>query len=172
MEALEDLMKTGSLEDLVKTTQSWVKEARNCYAEPINMNDEEFVEMMLVDGCFIVEFMILDYDGCNPLPFTKFQNNVTMSFFYTRLPDIECDLLKLKNQVPFFVLERLFNLIPKHDAPISFINLAYNFFRPQSFDYYELSDVIISSTKSKHLIDHFSYHFVSMMPSDMQKEET
>ena len=37
--------KMDSLEFLVKTTQSWVKEARNCYAEP-------FVQMMLMDSCF------------------------------------------------------------------------------------------------------------------------
>lgn len=47
------------LELLVEITQTWMKEARNCYAESINMSNQDFVKMMFVNGCFIVEFLIL-----------------------------------------------------------------------------------------------------------------
>ena len=52
--------KEKSLEELTKIAQlSWVEEACGCYIYPIDMDDHEFVKMMCVDGCFIVEYFIL-----------------------------------------------------------------------------------------------------------------
>ena len=51
-----------SLKELVKKCHGWMKDAWNCYAEPIEMEEKTFVLMMLVDACFILEFFILLID--------------------------------------------------------------------------------------------------------------
>ncbi|XP_022131632.1 UPF0481 protein At3g47200-like [Momordica charantia] len=45
-----------------KIARDWETRARKCYAEPIDMKSEDFVTMMLVDGCFLVEFFIMGYE--------------------------------------------------------------------------------------------------------------
>ncbi|CAK9312842.1 unnamed protein product [Citrullus colocynthis] len=46
------------VEGILAMAKSWEKEARCCYAQPINKNSYDFVKMMLLDGCFIVELLI------------------------------------------------------------------------------------------------------------------
>ena len=149
--------KMISLEFLVKTTQTLMKEVRNCYAEPVKMSDEDFVKMMLVDGCFIVEFLILYYEQYDPSAFSKIQNNVDLSF-YKRIPHIYIDLIKLENQIPFFLLQHLFDLVPQNYAPSSFIRLTYVFLQCGLIYNYSLSDA--SSIKPKHFVDFLSFFFV------------
>ncbi|XP_038889346.1 UPF0481 protein At3g47200-like [Benincasa hispida] len=111
--------QTRTLNVLVEKAHCWVKEARNCYATPIKMKEEEFVTMMLVDACFIVEFFILKFDDCHPnCKFVQIQENVDISFYEGIEMDIPDDLIKLENQVPFFLLRSLFDLIPKHNVPL------------------------------------------------------
>jgi len=93
-----------------------MKEVRNCYAEPINMNDKEFVNMMVVDGCFLVEFLIQHHNGRYPNTCFQTPNNLDFTF-HQRSIKLFTDLIMLENQVPFFLLERLFRLIP--NIPLS-----------------------------------------------------
>ncbi|CAL2274664.1 unnamed protein product [Prunus armeniaca] len=44
-----------SLEYLVDAMRSMEQHCRDCYEERIDMSSEKFVEMMVVDGCFIIE---------------------------------------------------------------------------------------------------------------------
>ena len=37
------------------------EEARLCYAETVDLSSDEFVEMMLLDGCFILALHASDY---------------------------------------------------------------------------------------------------------------
>ncbi|XP_023547065.1 putative UPF0481 protein At3g02645 [Cucurbita pepo subsp. pepo] len=146
-----------SLEFLQKNTQNWMKEVRNCYAEPINMNDEKFLNMMLVDGCFLVEFLIQHHNRHCPNTCFQTPNNLDLTF-HQRSTELFTDLIMLENQVPFFLLERLFGLIPNITS-VSFIELTYIFFRRELVDNYSLSD--LSSIKPKHLVDFLSFYFVS-----------
>lgn len=142
------------LENLVKNAQSWVEEDRNCYAEPIDMNDKDFIEMMIVDGSFIVEFLILHYGQSDPTAFPKIPNNVDYSF-YKRIPDINLDLVKLENQIPFSFLQRMLDLI---GATISVIQLAHVFLQHGLFNKYHLSNTF--SITPKHFVDFLSLFFV------------
>lgn len=149
--------KMDSLEFLVKATQSWVKEARNCYTEPINMSDEDFVQMMLVDSCFVVEFLILYYVEQHRNSFPQTRDNFDL-YFYQREHEIFLDLIKLENHVPFFVLERLFHLIPQNDTSISFITLTNKFLQRGIVEGYSLPDA--SPIKPMHFVDFLSFYFV------------
>ncbi|CAL5347800.1 unnamed protein product [Camellia sinensis] len=87
-------------------------EARNCYnPEEINVeysSSDAFVEMMLLDGCFILALIEIE------LTFIKGEDPVFMG--RARGPllySIQQDLLLLENQLPFFVLEALYEALRK-----------------------------------------------------------
>ncbi|OMO57031.1 hypothetical protein COLO4_35513 [Corchorus olitorius] len=47
-----------ALEDLLKAIHPLEIKARDCYSEAINLSStDEFIEMMVLDGCFIFEFL-------------------------------------------------------------------------------------------------------------------
>ncbi|KAJ4958486.1 hypothetical protein NE237_025597 [Protea cynaroides] len=75
--------------------------ARRCYSETIEYEyrSYEFVHMMVVDGCFILEFILK----------TNFQEPASDPTWMTHV--IKRDLLLLENQLPLFVLGRLYNLL-------------------------------------------------------------
>ncbi|OAY70494.1 putative UPF0481 protein [Ananas comosus] len=83
--------------------------ARRCYFEPVKLNAKKFVEMLLLDGCFILEFLIKWYQG----------NKDDLFAADWSLPLIRDDLLLLENQIPLFVLDELFELVtPTLDSEI------------------------------------------------------
>nr|GLL43785.1 putative UPF0481 protein At3g02645 isoform X3 [Ipomoea trifida] len=95
-----DLFKEYSTKRLIEL----IDKARSCYAndDTLHMNDEDFVNMLLLDGCFILEFLekyskneVAD-DG-----FMKVEGNVVQTLI---------DMTLLENQIPFFVLFELFKL--------------------------------------------------------------
>ncbi|XP_048235918.1 UPF0481 protein At3g47200 isoform X2 [Ricinus communis] len=138
------------LEDLLKAIKALEMEARECYSETIQLDTDEFVEMMVLDGCFIIELFrkvadVVQVEADDPI----FTMQWIITFFYR-------DLLRLENQIPFFILERLFDLsrIPGEDenpGP-TLSTLALNFFdyalqRPHGFI------AKYSNLKGRHLLD-------------------
>ncbi|XP_038886585.1 UPF0481 protein At3g47200-like [Benincasa hispida] len=181
MESLEDLLKIGTLKALVEKAHCWVKEARNCYAAHINMKEEEFVMMMLVDACFIVEFFILYYDQGHPdCRFSQIQHNVDLSFYKGIVFHIFYDLTKLENQVPFFLLRSLFHLIPEddvpmisfiddEDGPISFTQLTYNVLNFGFMGKYEICCELLE--EPAHLVDFLIYFLFVPLPPGMKNRQ-
>ncbi|KAL4033908.1 hypothetical protein IC575_007026 [Cucumis melo] len=163
-----------SSKEFVKKCHGWVKEAWNCYAEPINMNEEEFVLMMLVDACFILEFFILlidDHYGGDYLfeadQIFQIQDMVDFSFYRGVFFEILIDLIKLENQVPFFLLQNLFDLMPKHDVPMfpSLIDITSEILTWFGFvGKYKINDLY--HKKPKHLLDFLSFYFFPLLPND------
>ncbi|KAI3706874.1 hypothetical protein L6452_24908 [Arctium lappa] len=99
--------------------------ARKCYTEEICMNSDEFVEMMLLDGCFIIE--LLHKSCCKGIRRRGDPFLATYHVFFR----LRHDLILLENQIPFFVLQHLFNLVPvpKQCSDYSLIELVFRFFR-------------------------------------------
>ncbi|MED6175332.1 hypothetical protein PIB30_077327 [Stylosanthes scabra] len=114
----------ASLHECFKALRESEKAARNFYAEELNLTSDEFLEIMLLDGCFIIE-LFLKYA-------IKSVRRRTDPIFATPrlLYDIRCDLILLENQIPLIILQRLFEIVPipkkcNHTLP----NLAIHFFR-------------------------------------------
>ncbi|KAA0064943.1 hypothetical protein IC582_006200 [Cucumis melo] len=166
--SMEDILQTGTLNTLVEKAHHWVKEARNCYTSPpINTIDmDAFVIMMLVDACFIVEFLILKFDYDHPNgKFLQIQDNIDISFYQGMDLHILYDLIKLENQVPFFLLQYLFDLIPKHDISMmisSFRDLTLRALKFRLVRTYEIN----LFKEPKHFVDLLTFYFV---PSAGQK---
>ncbi|XP_039008608.1 UPF0481 protein At3g47200-like [Hibiscus syriacus] len=80
--------------EFIKAMKDSEEEVRKCYKGPID-HCEKFVEMMVYDGCFIVQLIrnIYPEDLCNLGRHSR--------------KDMWYDLLLLENQLPFFVLFKL-----------------------------------------------------------------
>ncbi|XP_031096750.1 UPF0481 protein At3g47200-like isoform X2 [Ipomoea triloba] len=76
--------------------------ARSCYTDDTQkMNDDDFVEMLLLDGCFILEFLEKYSEKEVTEEFMKVKGNLVQTLI---------DMTLLENQIPFFVLFELFKL--------------------------------------------------------------
>ncbi|XP_042520288.1 UPF0481 protein At3g47200-like [Macadamia integrifolia] len=113
-----------SLKIFTKAIRQLEERARECYAEElIDLDSDEFVEMMLVDGCFILELFRRKENGIgggqrdDPISSTPWMDT------YLRV-----DLMLLENQVPWSVLECLFNLTVPVQRSHSLAELALGFF--------------------------------------------
>ena len=114
-EKLDHIRKTveeldNKLDSLVDSVYRRLDEARNYYSENIGLLDSEFAEMLVVDGCFIICIL------WRPPQFLSAED------FSLLLQD----LILPENQIPFFVLEALFQLlIPASKCP-SLVSLVPN----------------------------------------------
>lgn len=139
-----------SLSHSVACIRNLEERARKCYADQsIGMGREEFIQMILVDGVFIIEAFLRE-------KISDFQDDDDDYIF--RRPwmrnDVHLDMTLLENQLPFFVLEAVYNLAypsPPTGFP-SLLQLTHNFFK----DYFlppEFKDILADSNSSKHLTD-------------------
>jgi hypothetical protein len=101
------------------------KEARECYSKEINLesfnddDDDRFLKMMVLDGCFLIELFLKAADKHKLLELNTMAGAV---------PYIYGDLLLLENQIPFFVLEKLFQtckMREESDASLSLLALRF-----------------------------------------------
>lgn len=98
------------------------EKARKCYAEHIALSSDEFVEMLLLDGCFIIQLLL------------KFKEkdliDKTDPVFRLEwiLNSLQRDLMLFENQLPFFILCKLYEIIELPDQESGLIDLALNFF--------------------------------------------
>ncbi|KAF5938382.1 hypothetical protein HYC85_022641 [Camellia sinensis] len=143
-----------SLEELVKIMEEMDKGIRDCYAETINLKSENFLEIILVDAAFIVEFL-LRY---------QFPRKIAPNDLIFRKPlmidDVTYDLLLLENQLPLFVLQDLFEMTNidlgfnrNESMSYSFIRLSLNWLKHETI-IQELPDLKdINPSEVKHFLD-------------------
>ncbi|KAF2285603.1 hypothetical protein GH714_005734 [Hevea brasiliensis] len=81
----------------VQIIEGLEERARRCYAEPLHLTKDAFIEMMLLGGCFIVEF-IWKLIECEQDPVIGSEHV---------LGRLMLDLLLLENQLPFFIFSEL-----------------------------------------------------------------
>jgi len=104
-----------SVEDFVQLLKSSEETIRSFYAAPINGDD--FLKMILVDACFIIEFFLrFNYGG-------PFLLEPWMEEY------ISVDLILMENQLPFFVLEQLYSVTGMDRQLPSFLEICFFYFR-------------------------------------------
>lgn len=145
------------LEDYFRAVKSMEDRARECYSEVINLNSDEFVEMLVLDGCFIVELFrivcgVVKTDPNDPI--------FALSWVFHFLLR---DFVKLENQIPFFILQALFDLskLPEEENATSLVALAL-----KSFDHVvDRPEEVIKQFRSqdeKHLLDLLRSSFIPL----------
>ncbi|KAG6498076.1 UPF0481 protein At3g47200-like [Zingiber officinale] len=108
---------------------------RSCYSDNTRlMESEHFTEMLLRDGCFII-YLLLSQEIDNREQTNESGKSISSVDKIRRpiidtqkLNDIKLDLLKLENQIPFFIIQTLFEFIKPDLPPSSLIDLALKFF--------------------------------------------
>ncbi|KAL7238392.1 hypothetical protein ACSBR2_004482 [Camellia fascicularis] len=129
-------------------------DVRRCYSETIDLDNHQLVEMLLVDGCFILELFLRQSN------IDKYKDKVVNPIINNArtIVTLQHDLALLENQIPFFVLQKLFDTIKEHIPQTSFTEhnvdkLALLFFKSAL----GLSNQAIQSTSSElsgeHLLD-------------------
>uniref|UniRef100_A0A0D9YAL5 Uncharacterized protein n=1 Tax=Oryza glumipatula TaxID=40148 RepID=A0A0D9YAL5_9ORYZ len=88
---------------LVAEVRPLEAQARACYSErPAGMDSDDFVRMLLLDGCFILEFFFKWYTEQPADALCDVGWGLTL---------VAADLLLMENQIPFFVIERLYEAV-------------------------------------------------------------
>ncbi|XP_059439909.1 UPF0481 protein At3g47200-like [Corylus avellana] len=146
-----------SQEGFLKIIKDNEVKIRHCYSETIEHNSNDFVKMILLDAIFIIELFSRNdrNDG----------SDYILSKPWLRL-GITHDLMLLENQLPFFILEKLYMLafdlndsssfnhheedkqIEEHKKDPFFVKLCRNYFK----DYDHQPDSIIGK-EIKHFTD-------------------
>ncbi|XP_059645823.1 UPF0481 protein At3g47200-like [Cornus florida] len=125
--------RSKTIDDCCKAIEDLKLQVPGCYAEDLVMTWHVLREILLVDGCFILELLIrysqnrdevMDEQSCDEVI-----NGAWM------MPTVKHDLALLENQIPFIVLEKLFEIIKRslsvaESFPFSLIEYALHFFLP------------------------------------------
>nr|POF14551.1 upf0481 protein [Quercus suber] len=121
-------------------------EMRRCYAVGISQpKDKHFVDMILEDSIFIIELFLRNYED------PKDEKDYILS--KPCLKDgIMQDLILLENQLPFFILDRLYDLSGFTGIRKGFLTLACIYF----FDRKKLPDDKELSTDEMKGVKHFT----------------
>ncbi|KAI3459657.1 hypothetical protein Pfo_016320 [Paulownia fortunei] len=114
--------KNEHVKKFVSAVASLEQEARKCYAEPISLNATQFVEMMVLDGCFIID-LVRKYN----MTFLREENDPIFQMDWI-LDSLQRDLMLFENQIPFLVVCKLFDLIEVPTQHSRLIHLFLNFF--------------------------------------------
>ncbi|XP_013665876.2 UPF0481 protein At3g47200-like [Brassica napus] len=140
-------------QELVNAVSTLEGDIRGSYSEDLGLESEKLVEMMVLDGCFILTLFLV---VSGKVVYTNLDDPIFRMPWI--LPSIRADLLLLENQVPYVLLQTLFetsNLVTS-----SCLNeLAFEFFdyslqKPETFweKHYSL--------EAKHLLDLIRKTFV------------
>ncbi|KAK4432535.1 hypothetical protein Salat_1015700 [Sesamum alatum] len=144
-----------SLEDFLSAVQPLEAEARECYSATIHFSGDEFIEMLVLDGCFVIE-LFRKFGGV--VPFEADDPLLSLSWVYSFFLR---DMIRIENQIPFFVLQCLFDLtrMPGEESGPSLSNLTLKFFN----NALQRSDEFVNkfqNPKPKHLLDLLRTSFI------------
>ncbi|XP_061340758.1 UPF0481 protein At3g47200 isoform X2 [Gastrolobium bilobum] len=102
--------------------------ARYFYEGPISLSSNEFVEMLVLDGCFVLELFRGATEGFQKLGYSR---NDPIFEMRGSMHSIQRDMIMLENQLPLFVLDMLLGIQlgnPEQKGLVA--NLALRFFDP------------------------------------------
>jgi hypothetical protein len=142
-----------NVEELVSTIKDWEQDVRGCYAENGEkdvcdclekngkITSDDYVKMIMLDASFIIVFFLNWYRS------KEWKND---DEFTILTPQLKEDMLLLENQLPFFVIEKLYShAFPSWSNYPSFIELAFKFFKG-----YNTQDMPPNpNLKIKHFVD-------------------
>ncbi|KAM7250389.1 hypothetical protein ACFE04_022272 [Oxalis oulophora] len=128
--ALHHMLKRTNQE--IKVYLDSIKEVeektRACYQDMIGLSSNEFVEMMVIDGCFMLELFQGVAAGFKQLGYSP---NDPVFAVSGAMHSIQRDMIMIENQIPLFVLDRLLEIQLGHLYQKGMVaNLAIRFFDP------------------------------------------
>lgn len=146
------------IKDLLSKLRGLEEEIRSYYEGPIEYNSDDFLKMVLIDACFIVEHLMRwirykDWVAKDPVLQKRWLLN-----------DIIKELILLENQLPFFVLEHLYNLANDMNQEFpSFLKISFVYFKTLSYG------TVCPGERPKHFTD--LVRTCMILPSEFQLRE-
>ncbi|KAL4655066.1 hypothetical protein ACB092_01G424300 [Castanea dentata] len=141
-----------NLEDFVSTIKQLEGRIRGYYEETIQLSSNDFVKMILLDVNFILE-MVWKFDESDLSPWLH--------------SSLTKDFILLENQIPFFIIEKLFDLaFPFLPNSPSLIQLTVHFFALFNVQKFEP----IPNKRIKHFTD--LLRIFQLPPPQSPKSET
>ncbi|KAM7465064.1 hypothetical protein LguiB_012626 [Lonicera macranthoides] len=116
----------GNIEKLnryVLALRELEQDTRRCYAGTLALDKDEWVEMLLVDGCFIIELVHKFKDR----HFREDKDPIFEMDWVVKT--LQRDLLLFENQLPFSFLCELFDMIEGPNNHPLFVSWVLNFFQ-------------------------------------------
>ncbi|WMV23137.1 hypothetical protein MTR67_016522 [Solanum verrucosum] len=150
------------VESCINELKELNEEAIKCYEDIDELgNDSQFCQMLLLDGCFVVEFIREYYEMC--LQGEEEIINIKDCYIFR-------DLILLENQLPFFVLDKLHHMTKQDDdLPLAILAInSFTFFidlskmTPKSF-----GEIECNAENIKHLLH--VVHIFSMLWESREK---
>ncbi|KAG6718427.1 hypothetical protein I3842_04G148500, partial [Carya illinoinensis] len=105
---LKDFMRPANTnpENLIRIVKGSEERIRQCYAETIEIDSDEFVKMTLLDATFIIEYFLRNI--MFTVQWTDEDRTVIKPWITARM---QLDFLLLENQLPLFILKDLYQLV-------------------------------------------------------------
>ncbi|XP_016651815.1 PREDICTED: UPF0481 protein At3g47200-like [Prunus mume] len=156
-----------SLDQCLGLVRTWEAKARRFYVDRIDLSSDEFAELMLVDAIFVLELMIRHQ-------FFEYVDDCDRIYRKPRMiEDVFHDVLLIENQIPFFVLEGLYNLVDNGSKRTLkfFVELTHEFFKASV-----KIDKFGADRAPVHGVNHGVKHFVDFircyyLPTEDEKHE-
>ncbi|KAI5354976.1 hypothetical protein L3X38_007871 [Prunus dulcis] len=155
-----------SVNEKLCTPQDHEARLRRCYGEPIKFSSDEFVTIILVDAAFVIELLLKDY-------FKFWDENDRIFDKPGMLQGVWTDMWLLENQLPFFILEDLFDpqkITLPADADnncitegLSIISLSFSFFE-HLLPVDKMEDNLETFRSVAHIVDLFRKIFKLYQP--------
>ncbi|XP_040988737.1 UPF0481 protein At3g47200-like [Juglans microcarpa x Juglans regia] len=157
--------RTTELKSLVEAIESIEQDCRKCYSEVGDLRRDKFIEMMVIDGCFILEFLRRYMDNLSLIQ--AMDDPVFKTLWMPR--KIVADLLLLENQLPWCVLNCLFNLMnPTMPTYLPNCGLDDLVARPfLEYRMFRMRNRISPCGTHKHLLDCFRAQLVETCPIEL-----
>lgn len=132
-----------SLDSWIRYIEEVEPDFRRCYSDTLEFSKKELVDIILVDSGFIIELFCRIISGT----WSRDDRFLATPLLFTNIVQ---DLCLLENQLPFFVLEGLFNLsFASTSSGISFLELTLFY-----FDNYNRSNLVFNNnTNIRHFTD-------------------
>ncbi|KAL6273886.1 hypothetical protein ACE6H2_024578 [Prunus campanulata] len=142
------------------------EDIRGCYSETISLCSRDLVEMMVLDGLFTIELFckvgrLSPSDPDDPI------FNLACVF-----ANILRDLFRFENQIPFFLLQKLFDESKpsRKDSDSSLAKLALDFFTYAVETPEQVLNQDFTTVEGKHLLDLLRWSFIPK-PYDHSPQE-
>ncbi|PQQ01857.1 UPF0481 protein [Prunus yedoensis var. nudiflora] len=142
------------------------EEIRECYSETISLSNDDLVEMMVLDGLFTIE-LFCKVGNLSPSDPDDPIFNLAWVF-----ANILRDLFCFENQIPFFLLQKLFDESKpsRKDSDSSLAKLALDFFRYALETPEQVLNQDFTTVEGKHLLDLLRWSFIPK-PYDHSPQE-
>ncbi|WJX28040.1 hypothetical protein P8452_16806 [Trifolium repens] len=111
------------LDDFVLKLEEWENRIRSCYAGLISFNSNDFLKIIIIDACFIIEHFLRIFI------YKNWMKNDPILLKPWLHSDIKRDLVLLENQLPFFVLEDIYKFSGINLEFPSFITITIHYFK-------------------------------------------